>query len=173
MQLWQARDLTSSLLSPRRTPAPSSSPAPLLKPCWRARSCERHADTLRVWAGGGCQHALRSSPRGERRSERSSPCDLCDAFFCSDTFRVERQTFCLVWAVDGDSGFVTIPIYSSQRKSVSHAEKWQICKVLAHEPSVPSVGVEHCLTGLFGFLFFFVRRIKLWQWGCCWMFPIC
>lgn len=47
----------------------------------------------------------------------------------------ETKNYC-VKAICTDSGFVTIPIYSSHMKSVSHIENWQICKVLAHEPSV-------------------------------------
>ena len=58
-QRWRARALTSSQCSPHRRPAPSSSPAPPLRPCWRARSCEargqRCQNVPRLLSGHPCE----------------------------------------------------------------------------------------------------------------------
>lgn len=71
-------------------------------------------------------------------------CDLCDAFEVIVSEKNSKVLLCHllnVKTISTDSGFVTIPIYSSPMRSVSpftnkQTKKRQICKVLAHEPSL-------------------------------------
>ena len=53
--LWLVRGWTSSQLSLHRRPAPSCSPVPLPRPCWRVRSCELCGNTPAWWPSEASQ----------------------------------------------------------------------------------------------------------------------
>lgn len=118
MQLWQARGLTSSQLSPHRRPAPSSSPAPLLRPCWRVKSCESGLQTLRGLPA--CSVFRSQQWRAERRTMIWADHRVICVTHLKWYIQNRTATNYCVKAIGSDSGFVTIPIYSRHMKSVSH-----------------------------------------------------